>query len=119
MAAVTSPDAPPPVDAIIHISTSDKDIEAYIRIEPPKNGGAAPTFGMMQAALSIYGISHNINMEKLKEIEAAPVYNSDILVASGVAPVDGVDGTASFRIKTEKDSPRPKKKKTVRWFLRP
>ncbi len=103
-------DIPPPVDAAIHIIVANKELEAYISIEPPNNGGAAPTFEAMQGALSEHGISYNVNIEKLKEIETAPVYRSEILIACGVAPVDGVDGMASFKIRTEQNALKPKEK---------
>jgi len=98
----------PAVDAIIHVSISNDQLEAYINIEPPTGGGAAPTLAMLKTALDKYDISYNINMAKLKELEAEPVYNRNIVVAGGVAPVNGVDGTVSFRINTEKKSLKPK-----------
>ncbi|HWQ51433.1 MAG TPA: FapA family protein [Terriglobales bacterium] len=101
---------PPPVDAIIRVTTDKHELEAYLYIEPPNYGGAAPTCEAMQAALSEYGISHNVDLEKLKALETAPVYRSDIPVAQGVAPVDGVDGTASFKIRTEKTALKPKER---------
>ncbi|MPM16783.1 hypothetical protein SDC9_63165 [bioreactor metagenome] len=103
-------DIPPPEDAVVHIKSVRNELEAYINIEPPNNGGAAPTLEGMQAALSGCGITYNVNFEKLREIEAKPVYRSDILVACGVAPVDGVDGTASFKIRTEKNALKPKER---------
>lgn len=81
-------DIPPPVDAAIHIIVANKELEAYISIEPPNNGGAAPTFEAMQGALSEHGISYNVNIEKLKEIETAPVYRSEILIDQARAGLD-------------------------------
>ncbi len=104
-------EVPPAVDAVINVSIDNCGLEACLNIESPSNGGAAPTFESMNAALSDCGISYNINIEKLKEIEAAPIYSSDIPVASGIAPIDGIDGTASFRIKTEEKNLRPKENK--------
>ena len=103
-------DIPPPENAIIHIKTPKNELEAYINIEPPNNGGAAPTYEGMLSALSEYGISYNVNDEKLREIAAAPEYRSDILIACGIAPVNGVDGTATFKIRTEKSALKPKER---------
>jgi len=110
MTGVGLSDMPPPENAIIHIKIAQNELEAYINIEPPNNGGLEPTFEALQAALSEYGISYNVNFEKLREIEAAPVYRSDILIACGVTPVDGVDGSASFKIRTEKSALKPKER---------
>lgn len=98
---------PPPLDAKINISIAKDQLEAYLFIEPSSNGGADPTLEAMEAMLLDYGVSYNIDIAKLKEIELEPIYNCDILVASGVAPVNGVDGTASFQIDTEKKSLKP------------
>ena len=63
--AATPSEAPPVVDAIIHVSIDDGGLRAYINIEPPINGGATPTFEGMKAALANAGISYNIDFEKL------------------------------------------------------
>ena len=100
----------PPADAVIHVSTDANELTAFLYIDPPQNGGAAPTLDMMQAALASSGITYNIDTEKLKELETTPVYGSYISVAAGLAPVDGVNGTASFLIRTEKLTAAPKVK---------
>lgn len=100
--------APEPVDCVIDISIVDEGLRAYLKIEPPISGGAEPTKDMLLAALANHSVSHNIDMEKLESLEANPVYNQNILIASGSAPVDGEDGTAQFHIKTEKSGLRPK-----------
>ncbi len=96
------PPPPPPKDAAIRVSTDAKELTAFLYIDPPQNGGAAPTLDMMQAELAASGITYNIDTEKLKELETAPVYGRFIPVAAGIAPVDGVNGTVTFKISTEK-----------------
>lgn len=98
----------PPVDAVIRVSTDDKELAAYLYIDPPQNGGAVPTVDSMQAALAASGITYNIDTEKLKELETSPVYGSYIPVAAGLAPVDGVNGTAAFMIRIAKADAKPK-----------
>ncbi len=102
------PPAPPPVDASVRASTDAKELTAYLYIEAPQNGGAAPNLAMMQDALDKSGITYNIDAEKLKELETAPVYGRYITVAAGIAPVDGVNGTADFKFRTEKGNGAPK-----------
>ena len=101
---------PSPVDAVVHVSTDAKELTAYLHIDPPQNGGAAPTLDMMQAALDATGIIYNVDTEKLKEIETAPVYGKFIPVAFGIAPVDGVDGTVTFKIRIDNAISTPKVK---------
>ena len=104
----TPSETPPAIDAIIHVSVAADGLEAYLNIEPPSNGGIAPTVESMENALSNYGVTYNIDTEKLKDIEEVPLYNSSICVASGIAPVNGTDGTATFKIRTEKKQLKPK-----------
>ncbi len=106
--AAPEPPPPPPVDAFIRVSTDAKELTAYLHIDPPQNGGAAPAFDRMKAALAASGITYNIDTEKLKELETAPVYGSFLPVAAGIAPVDGVNGTATFMIRTERADAAPK-----------
>jgi len=106
--AVPQPPSPPPVDAVVRASTDDKELTAYLYIDPAQNGGAVPTLARMQDALNKSGITFNIDTEKLMELETSPVYGSYIPVATGIAPVDGVNGTACFKIKTEKITAAPK-----------
>jgi uncharacterized protein len=103
-----SPPPLPPVDAAVRASTDLKELTAFLFIDPPQNGGASPTLAMMQDALEKCAITYNVDLEKLKELETAPVYGRFITVATGIAPVDGVNGTASFKIRTEKAAALPK-----------
>jgi len=105
----TTTEVPAPVDAIIQISIADKGLVACLKIEPPVNGGAPPTYHALFAVLSANHITYNVDYDKLKSLAENPIYNEDILIASGIAPVDGDNGTVSFLIKTEKTGFSPKK----------
>ena len=98
----------PAVAAVIHVSISENMLEAYLNIEPPENC-SAPNFEALADALSSRNITVNVDSEKLKEIADNPVYNCNITVARGIAPVDGVDGTATILIQTEKKALKPRK----------
>lgn len=99
---------PTPVNAIIHISITDKGLRAYLNIEPPENGGKAPTLELLNAALSSQHISYNVDFERINDLASNPIYGEDILVATGLEPVDGINGSANFLIKTEKSTLAPK-----------
>ncbi|HHT63643.1 MAG TPA: DUF342 domain-containing protein, partial [Clostridia bacterium] len=94
----------------INVYITDNGLEAYLNIKPPGNGGAPPTLEALKKALESQGVSYNINMEKLNELAKEPIYNNNILIASGLAPVHGTDGTATFLINTEKKNLKPKVK---------
>lgn len=99
---------PPAVDAVIHISISDGGLQSCVTIEPPCNGGAAPTLNELESALANCGVSYHVDVEKLKELAAEPVYDSAVIVARGTAPVNGIDGTATFQFELEKESLKPR-----------
>lgn len=103
--------APPaPVDAKVDVSVTDKGLHAYVKIQPPRNGGAAPTLESLKAALSHHHISFQVDFETINHLAEAPIYDQEILIATGLAPVDGKDGTVTFHIKTEKPTLAPKVK---------
>lgn len=98
----------PAVDAVVHVSISNHGLEAYVRIEPPVNGGAAPTLAMLKAALAEGGITCHVDAEMLEALAEKPDYDRNIAVAQGIAPVNGADGTATFLIETGKKNLVPR-----------
>jgi len=100
---------PSPIDAVIHVSISDNRMEAYLRVEPPMNGGATPTYKDFEDALIIRKVTYGVKTAKLKSLAAHPIYNTDHLVAEGVKPINGVNGTYAFQFSLEHDC-RPKEK---------
>lgn len=112
-----TPEVAAPVDAIVHISIAEKGLRAYLRIEPPLNGGTAPTYDTLYSALSANNITYNVDYNLLKILADNPIFNEDILIASGIDPVDGENGTVSFQIRTEKTgfSPQSRSDGTVNY----
>lgn len=98
----------PVLDASVTAIISPDLIKAYLFIKPPENGGAAPTFKSMMAALAEQKITYNVDINKLRELETNPVYNEYILIAEGIAPVNGLDGTTDIKIRTGKTELKPK-----------
>ncbi|MGI5936303.1 MAG: flagellar assembly protein A, partial [Oscillospiraceae bacterium] len=82
------------VDSVIRVRIIENGLQACLYIEPPIKNGAGPTVDSMMAALSNAGVTYNIDMEKLKELEAKPVFYKDVVVATGIPPVNGEDGKA-------------------------
>ncbi|MGE4276110.1 MAG: DUF342 domain-containing protein [Lawsonibacter sp.] len=97
-----------PIDAMIHSSISNDGLKAFLNIEPPVDGGAGPTLEAITAELTMKNITYQVDDEKLNDLVANPVYHLDVLVSSGLKPVDGVDGTATFLIRTKKSAFKPK-----------
>jgi len=98
-----------PIDAVINVSISDNRMQAYLRVEPPMNGGSVPTLQDYEDALTLHEITYGIKTDKLKELAENPIYNTDHLIAAGDMPVNGVNGTYEILFRLEKDC-RPKEK---------
>lgn len=101
-------EAPPAVDAAAHASVSSDQLEAYINLEPPSNGGEPVTMELMTAALEKSGINYNIDTKRLEELIKLPFYGEDILIATGEMPENGTDGTISFTFETDTSKLKPK-----------
>jgi len=91
------------IDAAIDISISDNKLDAYMSIQPAMNGGAVPTLDTFLSELAKCKICYGINMHKLEEIADNLIYNSKIIIAKGIAPINGINGTAAFQFKVGKD----------------
>jgi uncharacterized protein (DUF342 family) len=105
---LTSKKNNPAVDAVVTALVSSDQLEAYLYIKPPENGGDGPTLKDMTDVLAKHKISYNVDMEKLRSLAINPVYQENILIARGLAPVDGTDGRAEFKIRTVKSELKPR-----------
>lgn len=101
-------EAPPPKDAVVLVSIKDRGLRAFVRLEPPSYGGAAPTLETLKAALTKNGIVFQIEQDQLERLAQNPVYQENILIASGVEPVNGQNGSVVFLVRTQKSNMVPK-----------
>lgn len=97
-----------PEDAVIHITVSADGLQAILQIDPPVNGGSAPTLDALRAALAAQNVSFQVNETLLQVLSDNPAYNQNLLIAQGFPPVDGEDGTVSFQIRVQKTGLAPK-----------
>lgn len=96
--------APPePVDAVISVFVPANRLEASLSIEPPQNGGAAPTLAELESALSDRRIVFGVDTQKLAELAQTPVYNRNIPIARGITPVNGTDGTYTLLFAVDRE----------------
>lgn len=104
--AVPSAQAPA-VPALINVIVGEGGLLAYLRITPPSGGGEGPTLAKLRDALSKNHITVNIDLELLNSLAENPVYDQEIVIAQGIAPVNGADGTATLLVDMENKG-RPK-----------
>lgn len=67
------------------------EMEAYILLPEPMLGESYDV-AQLKDALAENGVSEGIFEEKLAELVRNGIYNSEVLIAQGISPVDGVDG---------------------------
>lgn len=103
-----------PVDAIVNVFISDDNLKASVKILPPENGGQSPNIQSLRAALEEKGVVYGIDVMKLLSICKDPKYDEEIIVAQGVEPVDGVDGSYEVNFDTTRDlKPKEREDGTV------
>lgn len=108
---------PQPIDSIIEVIISHNKLEASVNVKPPEHGGKSPNIQTIREVLDSKNISYGVNVKRLLEICKNPNYNTDILVAKGVAPINGIDGTFSILFDTAKNSkPIEKEDGTVDFY---
>jgi uncharacterized protein (DUF342 family) len=90
----------PPINSTVKVIVRDGGMSACLRISPPQNGGATPNMDTLMKILKESAIK-NIDLMRLKALVTTPVFDEDIEVATGTSPVNGVDGTADFLVRTE------------------
>ena len=99
----------PPVDAVIYVIISEDNLTASLIIEPPQNGGNPPTLVALERKLQESKVTYGIDRKTLISLAENPDYTNKVAVATGFAPVDGVDGTYELLFRTVKDC-KPVKK---------
>ncbi|MDL2273595.1 FapA family protein [Oscillospiraceae bacterium OttesenSCG-928-G22] len=87
----------------MNVTLLNQNMVANINIAPPQDGGKDADETLVRKALSERGVVFGIDEAKLKEISATPVYNVDIVVAKGVAPINGIDASLRFFFNTASD----------------
>ena len=108
---------PQPIDSIIEVSISHNKLEAYVNVKPPQHGGIEPNIQSLRDMLASNNITYGVNVKKLLEICKSPNYDEDILVARGISPINGVDGTFEILFDIAKDSkPIEKEDGTVDFY---
>ncbi len=92
-----------PVDAVIKAYLSKDSLQAFLYMEPPVNGGNAPTYDTIMKALMEKKIIYGIDMTLIKDLGEMPVYNEELIIAKGTPPVDDQDAVLKFHFPVTKD----------------
>ncbi|MBP5604984.1 MAG: DUF342 domain-containing protein [Ruminiclostridium sp.] len=83
-----------PINGSIKLDVDEKFMNARLSITPPKNGGKPVTEEEVRNAMALNGIRYNVNEEAIQK--AFTNGGLSVLLAQGVAPVDGKDGYFTY-----------------------
>lgn len=89
-----------PVDGKVSVAISQDTMQAVLTIDPPLNGGKLVTADMIRRELKKSSVTYGINQELIDELEKKPVYSKEIVIAKGLAPVNGEDGAVAYQFET-------------------
>lgn len=78
------------------------EMEAYILLPEPMLGESYDV-AQLKNALAENGVSEGVFEEKLADLVRNGIYNSEVLIAQGVSPVDGVDGYYEYNFNSSLD----------------
>lgn len=92
------------VDAIVDIYISNNKLEASVKIKPPQNGGKNPSMENLAEILASNNITYGIDTQVLENLCENPIYDENIVIARGLYPINGQDGSFQMHIGQKKDS---------------
>ncbi|MFC1558386.1 FapA family protein [candidate division KSB1 bacterium] len=86
----------------VEIRITGDELEAYIQVIPAINSSEA-THNMAVKKLKEAGVSYGINDELLNDVFERRIFDEELLIASGDAPVHGVDGEIKYYFEISPD----------------
>lgn len=88
-------------DAEVVVTVLTDFSAAFMTIYPPAGGGRDVTVQDCMDALSAKGVKHNINTELINSAVESKVYDKEFKAAAAVMPVNGQDGSVSYKFNKE------------------
>lgn len=96
-----------PIDGEIVLQCDDLFLRAVMILKPPYYGGKPVTSELVMKKLRIEGICYGIIEDEIRRMIEDEAYNVPRLIAEGIRPVDGVDGTIEYKFpQTVKNVPK-------------
>ena len=87
----------------IKLRVTSDEIEVYAEVVSAENGGKDATYEDALIELKSAGVEYGINEEQLKDVFDNRMFDSEILIANGLLPVDGIDGEVRYFFDTHKE----------------
>jgi uncharacterized protein (DUF342 family) len=94
-------DHTPQNDSMAAVEVDDSEMNVYISVTPPAEGGGDLTYDAYMSLLKQNRVYHGINEEALQALADDPPYREKILVAEGIRPINGKDAYISYNFETD------------------
>lgn len=91
------------IGATVRVTLSPDKMKAFISIKKPEAGEKTPLLGDFTDELQRNGVIYGIKYDVLQKLAQNPVYDQEVLIAEGLAPVNGHDGKIVFFIDINKE----------------
>jgi len=91
------------IDALVEVITSPDKMKAYIKIRPPEGGGKPAGIQEIAYQLKQNNIIFGIKEDVVHALVENPIYDQNILVAEGMAPINGKNGETHFLVDIQRD----------------
>ncbi|NLM75506.1 MAG: DUF342 domain-containing protein [Clostridiaceae bacterium] len=91
------------IDCEIEVIVTEDKMQAYVKLSLPQGNGSPPTVEAIVQALYSKGVVFGMSEEKIRELVENPVYGQQVLVAEGVPPVNGQNGSVRYLVDINKE----------------
>jgi len=90
-------------DSVVRIEISDGEMQAFMQVTPPGEGGADIAFEAYISAFKSSKLVHGVKEDLLRDFIDKPEYNDKILIAEGTKAKDGKDAYIQYYFETDQN----------------
>ncbi|GEM_PF-54047 len=91
-------------DAALSIEVSQDEMQAFVRMIPPRSGGRTLEEDQIIQSLNQRGIIEGIKKDEITRMLDDEIYHQPFEVAKGTPPVNGEDAKLDFKFRTSNDA---------------
>jgi uncharacterized protein (DUF342 family) len=95
-------------DSVVRTEISEGDMQAFMYVTPPGDGGADIWFDAVVNTFKAARIARGIKEDHLRNFIDKPEYNERVLIAEGTKPKDGKDAYIQYFFETDQSKVRLK-----------
>ena len=95
-------------DSVVRIEISDGEMQAFMQVTPPGEGGADISFESYISSFKASKLVHGVKEDFLRDFIDKPEYNDKVLIAEGTKAYDGKDAYIEYYFETDQSKVRLK-----------